>query len=184
MLGQRWQLSVADYARMHETGILHEDDRVELIAGTIYAMSPISPIHAAIVRRINALLSRKLLGQTIISVQNPSQLDDYTEPQPDLAVLRWRDDYYAAHLPTGADVLLVIEVADSSLDFDRNEKLPRYAKAGIPEMWLINVGAATIEQYSEPFEDRYLSQRLVGYEQTLRPTSIPNLELAGAAVLG
>ena len=184
MTVQLWQLSIADYTRMRESGILHEDDRVELIAGTIYAMSPISPIHAAIVRRINALLSRKLLGQTIISVQNPIQLDDYTEPQPDVAVLRWRDDYYAAHLPTGADVPLVIEVADSSLDFDRHEKLPRYAKAGIPEMWLINVGAATIEQYSEPFEDRYLSQRLVGYEQTLRSTSIPNLELAGAAVLG
>ena len=110
---------------MHETGILHEDDRVELIEGTIYALSPISPIHAAIINRINALLSRKLPDEYSVSVQDPIQLDDYTEPQPDLAVLRWRDDYYAAQLPTGDDVLLVIEVADSSLDFDRNEKLPR-----------------------------------------------------------
>lgn len=184
MTVQLWRLSTADYTRMRETGILHEDDRVELIEGAIYAMSPIGAIHAAIVKRINALLSRKLSDEYSISVQDPIQLDDYTEPQPDVAVLHWREDYYAAHLPTGADVLLVIEVADSSLDFDRTEKLPRYARAGIPEMWLIDVGAATIEQYSEPFEDRYLSKRLVGYEQTLHSTSIPNLELAGAAVLG
>src|SRR6266581_8998719 len=105
----RWQFTVADFARMLEVGIFAEDDRVELIDGEVRAMSPIGPRHAAIVNRLNALLSRQIADRAIVSVQNPIQLTDYTEPQPDIAVLRSREDFYEQALPLSADVLLVVE---------------------------------------------------------------------------
>ena len=121
----RWQFTVADFARMVEAGILAEDDRVELIDGEVRAMGPIGPRHIAIVNRLNALISRQVADSAIISVQNPIQLTDYTEPQPDIAVLRPREDFYAHALPLPADVLLVVEVAESSLEYDREEKAIR-----------------------------------------------------------
>ena len=110
----RWQFTVTDFARMVETGILAEDDRVELIDGEVRAMSPIGPRHVAIVNRLNALLSRQAADWAIVSVQNPIQLTDYTEPQPDIAVLRAREDFYAEVLPLPEDVL-VVEAAETSL---------------------------------------------------------------------
>jgi len=107
----RWQFTVADFARMVEAGILAEDDRVELIDGEVRAMSPIGPRHVAIVNRLNALLSRQVANRAIVSVQNPIQLTDYTEPRPAIAVLRPREDFYAQALPLPEDVLLVVEVA-------------------------------------------------------------------------
>jgi Uma2 family endonuclease len=95
----RWRFTTVDYARMREAGILSEDDRVELIDGEVRAMSPIGPFHVAIVNRLNALLTPRLGEAAIVSVQNPILVTDDTEPQPDLAVLRWRDDFYAGHLP-------------------------------------------------------------------------------------
>src|SRR5262249_37658064 len=115
----RRQFSVADYARMRETGILAEDDRVELLDGEVREMSPIGPLHAAIVKRLNTLLSRALDDSVILSVQDPIQLNDYSEPQPDLAILQHRDDFYAAAHPIAEDVLVVIEVADTSVEYDR-----------------------------------------------------------------
>src|SRR5215216_6351059 len=114
----RWQFTVTDYARMRETGILSEDDRVELIDGEVRPMSPIGPPHAAIVNRLNRLMSRQLGELAIVSVQNPIQLSDYTEPQPDLAVLHPRDDFYAHAHPRVDDILLVVEVADTSIEYD------------------------------------------------------------------
>ena len=131
----RWQFTVADFARMVETGILAEDDRVELIDGEVRAMRPIGPRHVAIVNRLNALLTRQIADRAIVSVQNPIQLTDYTESQPDIAVLRPREDFYAQALPLPADVLLVVEVAETSLEYDRDEKIPRYAQTRIPEVW-------------------------------------------------
>lgn len=157
----RWQFTVADFARMVKAGILAEDDRVELIDGEVRAMSPIGPRHAAIVNRLNALLSRQLADSAIISVQNPIQLTDYTEPQPDIAVLRLREDFYAYAFPLPDDVLFVIEVAETSLQYDREEKLPRYAQMEIPEVWLIDVDRETVTQYTHPDGTRY------GLEQTL-----------------
>src|SRR5438067_1710908 len=126
--------TVADYYRMAEAGILKEDDRVELIEGEVVAMSPIGSRHAACVAKLQALLHRVFSAEPVIVwVQNPLHLSEYSEPQPDLSVLRARDDFYAKNQPTAADVLFVIEVAESSLMYDHHTKLPLYARSGIAE---------------------------------------------------
>src|SRR6266446_6934126 len=174
----RWQFTVADFARMVEAGILAEDDRVELIDGEVRAMSPIGPRHAAMVNRLNALLSRQVADSATISVQNPIQLTDYTEPQPDIAVLRLREDFYAHALPLPSDVLLVVEVAESSLEYDREEKIPRYAQMLIPEVWLIDVEQETVTQYTQPDGTRYRRERSLGRGQLLRSDTVSTLQLS------
>jgi Uma2 family endonuclease len=178
----RRQFTIADYARMRETAILAEDDRVELIDGEVREMSPIGPIHAAIVKRLNMLIGRRLDNTVILSIQDPIQLNDYTEPQPDLAILHHRDDFYAAAHPVADDVLLVIEVADSSADYDRDEKVPRYAVAQIAEAWLVDVSSTTVEQYWQPRNGKYLLKRLVERGDTIVAQSVSKLEIAVDAI--
>jgi Uma2 family endonuclease len=180
----RWQFTAADYERMVETGILAEDDRVELIDGEVIAMSPIGPPHAAIVNRLNALLNIQLAGAAIVSVQNPIRLNDYSEPQPDLAVLRPRDDFYAESHPLAADVLLLIEVADTSLGYDRDQKVPRYAQEAIPEVWLVDIDSKTIIQFAHPSLGGYHHQSTLARGQALVAHSIPDLEIAVDAIFG
>jgi Uma2 family endonuclease len=169
--------TVADYARMRETGILAEDDRVELIDGEVRVMSPIGPGHAAIVKRLNTILSRLLSDTAILSVQDPIQLHDSSEPQPDLAILHYRADFYANAHPVADDVLLVIEVADTSIDNDRDEKIPRYAAAQIAEAWLINIANQTVEQYSQPRNGKYLAKQLVERGDTIVAHVVTGLHL-------
>jgi Uma2 family endonuclease len=178
----RRQFTVADYARMRETAILAEDDRVELIDGEVREMGPIGPVHAAIVKRLNTLLGRMLDHTVILSVQDPIQLDDYSEPQPDLAILHHRDDFYAAAHPVADDVLLVIEVADSSAEYDREEKVPRYAAAQIPEAWLVDVSSGIVEQYWQPRNGKYLLKRLAERGDAIVAQSLAKLEIAVDAI--
>jgi Uma2 family endonuclease len=152
---------------MHAAGILTEDDRVELLDGEIVAMSPIGPLHAAIVNRLTQLLNRQLPADIILSIQNPVQLDDYNQPQPDLLLLHHRADFYASAHPVADDVVLLVEVSDSSANFDRDAKLPRYAQAGIGEVWLADVAALTVEQYREPRNGRYRIKVIFEYDDTL-----------------
>jgi Uma2 family endonuclease len=173
----RHPFTVTDYARMLSTGILSEDDRVELIDGEVRIMSPIGPLHAAIVKRLNTLLSRLLSDTAILSVQDPIQLNDYSEPQPDLAILQYRDDFYAQAHPVADDVLLVIEVSDTSIEYDRDEKLPRYANANIAEAWLIDVNAVTVEQYLQPRNGKYLVKKLLERGDTITSHSIAALHV-------
>jgi Uma2 family endonuclease len=173
----RYQFSVTEYARMRETGILNEDDRVELIDGEVRIMSPIGPLHAAIVKRLNTLLSKRIPATVIVSIQDPIQLSDYTEPQPDAALLQYRPDYYAHAHPVADDVLLAIEVSDSSLDYDRDEKLPRYAQAHIPEVWIVDLLHLTIEQYTHPRTGKYLSKRLLERGDRLTSVNVPEIVL-------
>lgn len=134
---------------MGEVGIL-EERGLELIKGEIIEMTPIGSRHASCVNLLNEMLSEKLGRQVIISVQNPIRINEYTEPEPDIALLKRTEDRYATQLPTGDDVVLVIEVADSSVDYDRTIKLPIYAESGIPEYWLINLDRHEIEVYWQP----------------------------------
>src|SRR6266498_3300178 len=151
--------TVDDYHRLAELGILGEDDRVELLDGQIVEMTPIGPDHAGCVDALNRLLSR-LVGDTgIVRVQNPLVLSSEWEPQPDLVVLRPRADGYRKAHPGPEDVLLVIEVADTSLESDREVKLPRYAVAGIPEVWLVALANDRIEVYRQPAPDGYREVR-------------------------
>lgn len=180
----RWQFTADDYERMVETGILGKDDRVELIDGEVIAMSPIGPPHAGIVNRLNTFLNRHFAGTAIVSVQNPIRLNDYSEPQPDLAILRLRDDYYAHAHPTPADILLVVEVADSSLEYDSQEKMPRYAQDAIPEVWLVDVEHQSVTQYAQPLITGYSHQATLTRRQMLVAQTIGGLELAIDAIFG
>jgi Uma2 family endonuclease len=181
---QLWQFTVRDYDRMLASGILNEDDRVELIDGEVREMSPIGERHASTVNRLNHLLVECVGRQAIVSVQNPVVLDDLTKPQPDLVLLRWQDDFYAARAVHAHDVLLVIEVSDTTLEYDRLEKLPRYAAAGIDEAWIIDVFGQSIEHYSQPQGGGYRKMETLEHGQTIRSIALPHLILEVDAVLG
>jgi Uma2 family endonuclease len=152
---QRHLLSVSDYYRMAETSILNEDAHVELINGEIFDMSPIGSFHAGLVTRLSRLLINKLNDSAIVTVQNPLYLSEFSAPEPDIAVLKPRADDYMQSLPTADDVLLIIEVADTSLYYDKHIKLPLYAKHQIPELWLINVKEKRLDSYQQPDNDYY-----------------------------
>jgi Uma2 family endonuclease len=178
----RRRFTVHEYHRMAETGILHEDDRVELIEGEVVEMTPIGGRHFACVNELNWLLGRRLGDEVRLSVQNPVRLGERLEPQPDLAVIRARD--YAGSLPGPEDVLLLIEVSDTSLSYDRNVKLPLYARSGIPEVFIVDLVNEAIERHTEPSEDGYRLVRRARRGETLRSEAVPALVLPVAAVLG
>ncbi len=164
--------TVAEYHRMAEVGIFAPDERVELLDGQIIPMSPIGSQHAAHVRRLQELFSafRSTELRYAISVQNPIRLGQHSEPEPDIALLRPRADYYAEAHPTAADVYLVVEVADSSLAYDQQQKVPRYAAAGIAEVWVLDVLAARLTVYRQP--------GAAGYGQQFAPAADDPLTLA------
>jgi Uma2 family endonuclease len=149
------RLTVADYYRMAETGILAPDARVELIDGEIIDMAPPGISHAASVLLLTHALVRAAGDRALVLVQNPVRLNPYSEPQPDLALLRPRDDFYREHHPRAHDVLLIIEVAATSLRFDRETKLPLYARHGIPEMWLVDLGSKRLVRHRAPQQGAY-----------------------------
>ena len=143
------RFTVADYHLMGEVGLLGEDDRVELIDGRILEMSPMGSLHAACVSFLNRRL-RPVEETAIVRVEDPVVLNDETEPQPDIAVVRFKENLYADAHPQPADVLLIVEVADTSLEEDRKIKLPRYAASSIPEVWIVNLVENTVEVYCDP----------------------------------
>ncbi len=134
---QRYYFSVDDYYRMADAGVFPIDARVELIDGEVVEMFSIGNRHIGAVIRLTTLLSRKVGASALVSVQNPVRLNDFSEPQPDIALLKPRKDFYSNAHPTPAAALLIIEVADTSVNFDRRVKLPLYARAGIPETWVM-----------------------------------------------
>ena len=153
-------VNVSEYNRMLEVGILTEDDNVELIRGEIVEMSPIGSRHAACVNRIANLLPSMLFGKVIISTQNPVVLDDLSEPEPDIAILKMTEDYYDSQNPRPNDVLCLIEVADTTILQDREIKIPLYAEAGIPECWLIDLEKDSIEVYKNPSQGVYKNREI------------------------
>lgn len=178
------KFSVDDYYRMLEIGLLTEDDRVELIDGEIREMSPIDPIHAGTVERFSYYLGMQVKARAMVRTQNPVRLNNYTEPQPDIAVVHWRDDFYTQSHPLAADTLIAIEVANTSIMADRQEKLPRYAAAGIPEVWLVNIARQTIEQYARPVDGAYTERQIVNRGQQITARALAGVELAVDQVLG
>jgi Uma2 family endonuclease len=180
----RRHFNVAEYYRMAVAGVFSEDDRVELIEGEIVEMNPIGSRHAACVGRLTKLLERLAGDRSIVWVQNPVQIDDSSEPLPDVALLKLRDDFYAQANPQAADVLLLIEVADSSVEYDRDIKIPLYAESGVIEVWLINLPKETVEIYSRPLDGKYQETRLVKRGESISTKSIPTLTIEASAVLG
>lgn len=176
-------LTVAEYHKMAEAGILDEDDRVELINGEIIEMLPIGSKHSGHVNRINAYFTILIGEKAIISIQNPIVIGGHSEPEPDIAILRYRADFYTDQHPRPEDVLLIIEVADSSIDYDREIKLPLFADAGIPEFWIVNLEETKIEVYRNPLDNTYLDQEEVSKEGTITWDSF-NLEIKANQILG
>lgn len=176
--------NVDDYYRMAEAGLFSEGDRVELIEGEVVEMSPIGSRHAGCVMRSTTVLNRRFRHLAIVSVQNPIRLGDFSEPQPDLVLLKPRKDFYSTSHPTAADVLVVIEVAETSADYDRNVKLSLYARADIREAWLVVLPKDLIEVYSQPKNGKYQKvQRLKRGKILVSPT-VPGLTLNVDEILG
>jgi Uma2 family endonuclease len=181
----RHLFTVDDYYRMAETGILRPDERVELIEGEIIEVPPIGSVHADIVDRLLAVMVRKFYpGLAIVRAQNAVRLDQHSEPQPDVCLLKPRADFYSSGHPSPEDVLLLVEVADTTLSFDRAVKLRLYARSGIAEFWLVDLHAATIEVYSSPVGEAYASQRLIQHGAEVAPRAFPGVPLAVDDILG
>ena len=176
--------NVHEYERMAEAGILNEDDHVELIRGEIVQMAAIGSKHAACVKRFNAEFSSRLQGRAIASVQDPIRLPSRSEPEPDIALLRPRQDFYRNVHPGADDVLLLVEVADTSLEVDRGVKLALYAEAAIPDVWVTDLEAERIEAYRQPVGGRYTEQEVFGRGTTLAPQSFPDISISVDAIVG
>jgi len=175
-IAPHWRFTVDEYELMGKVGILAEDDRTELLDGEIYGISPIGPKHAKFVRRITRQLYR-VAGDMSIHVQDPIRLDPRSEPQPDLVVARPRRDEYESGHPTAQDILLVIEVADSTLALDRGVKIPIYAEQNINEVWIVDVKAEVVHVHTEPKGKSYRTVRSLGIGDVLVPTAVENVRI-------
>lgn len=182
-LAKRW-ITADEYERMGEAGIFPPDARLELIEGEIFEMSPIGNTHAACVKILNRLLNRLFGDAFIVGVQDPIRLDEFSAPQPDLTLLRWRSDYYRGMTPTPADVLLVIEVAESTVATDRLVKIPLYARAGLAETWLVNIPEGRLEIYSDPVGDIYRRAEVFVRGAEARSHTVEGLAVAVGELLG
>lgn len=175
--------TVDEYHQMMQAGILSEDDRVELLNGEIMEMAPIGSRHAACVTRLATFFFR-LQQRAIVWVQNPIRLGERLEPRPDLALLQPRADFYASAHPGPGDILLGVEVAETSVDYDQQVKLPLYARADIPEVWLVDLQRGRVEVYCGPSPQGYTVHRRVRRGQSLSPQSFPDLLLSVGNLVG
>ncbi|NBC15286.1 MAG: Uma2 family endonuclease [Gammaproteobacteria bacterium] len=177
-----FRLSVDAYHRMIDAGVFDEDDRVELIDGELRAMPPIKSDHAGKTTRLNRLLTLGAGDSALVAVQNPITLRAFSEPEPDLMLLRPRDDFYEGDNPTSADTLLVIEVSDSSVRYDREVKVPLYAAHGVPEVWLVDLPQRCLEIYREPGPDGYRLMLRPQGSEVITPALLPGLRIPVADI--
>jgi len=180
----RRRFTADEYHRMEQAGILGEDDRLELLEGEIVEMAPIGSRHQATVNRLTELFSTRISDRALVSVQGPVRLAEDSEPQPDLMLLRRRADFYSSAHPGPDDVFLLVEVSDSSTEYDREVKLPLYARHGILEVWLVGLESEVVEVYRGPAAQGYQSVSQSVRGQGLTPESFPGLELAVDDILG
>ncbi|GAB4364217.1 MAG: Uma2 family endonuclease [Methylohalobius crimeensis] len=172
---KRHRITVEEYHRMGEAGILSEDDRVELIEGEIIDMAPIGSRHSACLSKLIRIFARDT--DALVRIQDPIRLKNDSEPQPDLALVHFRADGYAECHPGPEDVLLLIEVADTSLTYDRTVKMPLYAEHGIREAWLIDLEKKTVEIFREPSPEGYRETKRIGSEESIRPSLCPEVKI-------
>ena len=155
-----YRFSVEDYHRMADLGFFPQGARIELLDGEIVEMSPAKSKHAGMIIRLTRLLGKSLGAKAAISIQNPISLNPYSEPEPDVAVLKPRPDDYSESHPVPEDILFLIEVSDTTLAKDRKVKLPLYAKAGIPEVWIVDLEGEQVEVYTEPGPEGYSQMKV------------------------
>ena len=176
---------VKDFYLMDEAGVFCENDRVELVDGEIVDMAPIGSYHAFSVDALTHVLVRAVPEDVRVRVQGPLQMDESAMFQPDLAILRPREDNYAEANPTPKDVLLVIEVSDSTVNYDRNVKIPKYAQAGVPEVWQVNLPYSFIDRFvdPDPATSRYRSVMRLARGQRIMPTHLKEVAVEVSDVL-
>jgi len=177
----RHKLTVADFHRMGRFGVFHEDDRVELIEGEIIDMAPIGSMHAGTLFQLAECFRKAVGASAFVWVQNPVRLDQHSEPEPDLALLRPRTDYYKTSLPQAEDIILIVEVADASLRYDREMKVPLYARYGIAEVWLLDLENRRLEIFRGPQAGEYGAHQAFERPPLLAPERMPEcrLDLSG-----
>ena len=180
----QYEFTVEEYHQMGEAGIFTENAGIELLNGRIYTMSPIGKKHFACVNRITRFFAQNLTDQAIVSVQNPVVLNDRSEPEPDVTLLRYQEDFYESQLPNANDVLLLIEVSETTLRFDREIKLPLYAQSEIPEVWIMNLKDASVEVYTNPQEGNYTQLQTLKRGHKLTPQQLPLLAVGVDELIG
>lgn len=180
---ERRLFTVDEFLCMATAGILREDERVELLEGELFPMSPIGARHAACVNALNVYLPRLLGERALVAVRNPVQLSDRSMPQPDIAVLRPRADFCASRHPLPEDILWIVEVSDTSADYNRSLKPPLYANAGVPEVWLLDLINHQVELYRQPTPQGYRTFRRCASGDAISPDAFPDIRLAVDALL-
>jgi len=181
---KRRLFTVQEYHLMADAGVFGEDDRVELIEGEIIVMAAIGTRHATCVRRLIGQFRQIPEETAILDVQNPIQLTEKTEPQPDVVLLQPRADYYATAHPIPSEVLLLVEVSDSTVDFDRDVKVPNYARSGIQEVWLWDLEENCLEVYREPIANGYTLMQKFERGQQVSPLAFPEFAVSIDLILG
>jgi Uma2 family endonuclease len=177
------RFNVKEYYRMAEAGVLRPDARVELLNGEIIDMSTIGPFHGGVTNYLIEIFTASSKGRWTTSVQNPVHLDDHSEPQPDLVLLKPSPDFYRRQHPQPADVYLLIEVSDSSLTTDREAKLPAYGRAGIAEVWIVNLIDQEVEVYREPHFTGYGAKTILRAGDQAKPQGFPDVAVDVAELL-
>jgi len=177
---KRHLTNLAEWKKLGEANIFPPGSRLELINGEIIEMAPIGSNHSGHINKLTQILVKLASNQAVVSVQNPVQLNDLSEPEPDLMLLKPNPDFYSAHHPDASHVLLLIEVADSSLKFDQNQKLRLYALHNIPEYWLLNIKDACLEVYRQPYDGLYAEKTTLraGDNITLSQLNDININIA------
>ena len=174
---KRRQITVDEYYRMGEVGLIAADERVELIEGEVIDMTPIGSDHAGLVIRLTRLLAKAMTDKAMLSVQNPVRLSNRSEPEPDFAVLKFREDDYRNQLPTPADTLLIVEVSNTSERFDREIKLPLYAAHGILEVWIISIEKKSLSVYRSPTGDHYQHEQTSSTPGLVALSALPEVSV-------
>jgi Uma2 family endonuclease len=180
----RKKFTVSQYHQMIESGILTDRDRVELLQGEIIEMSPVGRQHAACVDRLNELLVLGLSTRVIVRVQSPIRLNNNSEPQPDIAILQRRTDFYAEGHPQPEDIFALVEVSDTTVEFDRTIKVPLYAQYRIPEVWIVDLNAQAVQVYREPNSSGYQQVQTFRHGQTLFFQAFTTIQFSTEQVLG
>jgi hypothetical protein len=193
----RKRFTTNDFRRMLESGILQEGEPYELLDGEVirktdYPAYPFSQAtivgigkrHAASTKRINAVFADRLRGQAIVGVQDPVHLNEYSEPQPDISVLKLNPDFYLSAHPKPDEIYLLLEVSDTTLELDRTVKLPLYAKAGICEVWIVNLRDGQVEVYRSPAGDTYSAAQVFSAGQRLTIAGLPEVSITVDEILG
>lgn len=180
----RRRFTVEEYYRMAEVGVLRPDERVELLDGEVVHVSPMGSPHAACVRALNGQLAARVAGRALVCVQLPLRLDDHSEPEPDVMLVRPRDDGYASAHPGPGDALLVVEVGASSAASDREVKGPLYARAGVPELWLVDLTRGEVTCCRAPAGEGWEHVTVHRPGDTLAPAALPDLALDLEQLLG